>query len=153
LECFSFVSANIQTSRSPIEVEEQKMNTKIILAVIGVALVAAALVGVSAAQYVGAQNRINTAQNQLVPPCADATGALPEYCVNATTGEPYCYSNQTRDGYCQNSTSGVGGYGQGEGCYGYGYGNGCGAQAQNQYGYGYGAGMMGQTGYGRGHCR
>jgi hypothetical protein len=125
------------------------MKTKLILALVGVALVAVALVGVSAAQYVGAQNRISTNQNQLVPPCADASGVVPQYCVNATAGEPYCYSNQTRDGYCWNSTGTVGGYGQGEGCYGYG----CGEQVQNQYGYGYGAGMMGQTGSVRGHCR
>jgi hypothetical protein len=35
------------------------MKTKIILAIFGVALVAAALVGVSAAQYVGTQNTTN----------------------------------------------------------------------------------------------
>ena len=130
------------------------MNTKLILAVIGVALIATALVGVSAAQYVGAQNRTYTTQTGLVPPCADPSGAVPQYCINAT-GEPYCYTNGTYTGYCWNNTGGANSYGQGTGCYGYGHGYGCGAQNQNQYeyGYGYGAGMIGQSGYGRGHCR
>ena len=129
------------------------MNTKLILAVIGVALIATALVGVSAAQYIGAQNRTYTTQTQPVPTCADPSRTVPQYCINATTGEPNCYTNSTYAGYCWNNTGTANGYGQGTGCYGYGYGYGCEAQTQNQYGYGYGTGMMGQSGYGRGHCR
>jgi hypothetical protein len=124
------------------------MKTKLILAIVAVALCAAALVGVSAAQFGGAQYTTNPAQTQGVPPCANSEGVVPPYCINATTGEPYCYQNGTYTGYCYNGNGVVGGYCGGGSCYGYG------AQTQNQnqnqYGYGYGAGMMGRSsgGYG-----
>ncbi len=120
------------------------MNTKITLAIVVVALIAAALVGVTTAQLIGAQNITSPAQTNAVPPCySSAGGALPN-CVNAKTGEPYCYGNSTGT-YCYISTPA--GYCQNGGCYGYGYT----AQNQNQNTYGYGAGMMGRnSGYGRG---
>jgi hypothetical protein len=123
------------------------MKTKLIVTILGVALVAAALVGVSAGQFVGAQNATNQIIAQQVPPCADAFGMVPSYCINATTGEPYCYDNGTYAGYCWNNTGIIGGYCGG----GHGYGHGAQAQNQNQYGWG----MMGQTanGYGMGCCR
>ncbi|HSV50088.1 MAG TPA: hypothetical protein VLH35_07200 [Candidatus Acidoferrales bacterium] len=125
------------------------MKTKLILAIFAVALVAAALVGVSAAQYVGAQNATNPILAQQVPPCADITGTVPSYCINATTGEPYYYQNGTYAGCCYNGN--VNGYCGGGGCYGYGYGAQAQTQNQNQYGWG----MMGQSGYGygMGRCR
>ncbi len=122
------------------------MKTKLILAIVAVALCAAALVGVSAAQFGGAQNITNPAQTQVVPPCANSAGVVPPYCINATTGEPYCYQNGTYAGYCWNNTGVVGGYCGDGGCGGYGYGYG--AQAQTQTQNQYGGGMMGQTGYG-----
>jgi hypothetical protein len=106
------------------------MNTKIVLAIVGVALVAAALFSVTTAQLIGAQNTTNPAATQTVPPCYSSAGGVPPNCVNATTGQPYCY-NGTASNYCQNS-----------GCNNYGYT----AQNQNQNTYGYGAGMMGGRG-------
>jgi hypothetical protein len=123
------------------------MNTKIVLAIVGVTLVAAALVGVTPAQLIGARNATNIVQTGAVPPCYSSAGGVPSNCVNATTGEPYCYSNGagayyydgTVIGYCQN-----GGY------YGYRYAG----QSQNHNINGYGAGMMGTGyGYGMGRCR
>jgi hypothetical protein len=113
------------------------MKTKLLLAILGVALVAAALVGVTTAQFVGAQN-----QNQINP-----IYQTNPYCINQTTGEPYCYTNGTYTGYCWNGTNT--GYNQNGGyCNGYG----CAAQNQNQYSYG--AGMMERnSGYGRGCSR
>jgi hypothetical protein len=110
-----------------------------VLAIFGVAVVAAALVGVTTAQLIGAQNTTNPA----VPPCYSSTGTVPSNCVNSTTGQPYCYDNGAGV-YCYNGTST--GYCQNGGCYGYGI------QAQNQYGIG---GMIGQSGYGcgMGRCR
>jgi hypothetical protein len=123
------------------------MKTKLILAIIGVAMVAAALVGVSAAQYVGNQNATNQILTQQTPPCANLTGTVPSYCINATTDEPYC-NNCTNTGYCWNNTAAIGGY---CGVGGYGYGTQTQNQTQNQYGWG----MMSQTtnGYGMGRCR
>ena len=114
-------------------------------------MVAAALVGVSAAQYVGTQNATNPTLTQAVPPCVNSTSVVPPYCINATTGQPYCINNGTYTGYCYNGTSYVGGYCQNGGCNGYGYG----AQAQNQNQNQYDRGMMNQTanGYGMGRCR
>jgi hypothetical protein len=123
------------------------MNTKIILAIVGVALVAAALVGVSAAQYVGAQNATKSAVTQGVPPCFSSAGGVPSRCLNSTTGQLYCYGNGAGV-YCYNGTAT--GYCQSGGCYGYGYA----AQSQNQNTYGYGTGMMGAGyGYVMGRCR
>ena len=119
------------------------MKTKFILAILGVALVAAALVGVSAAQFVGNQTTTNQILAQQSPPCADSTGAIPPYCINATTGEPYCINNGTNAGYCYNGNTN--GYCEGGGCNGYG------VQAQNQNQYSWG--MMSQTGNGFGRCR
>jgi hypothetical protein len=120
------------------------MNTKYLLAIIGVAVVAAALIGVTTAQLIGAQNSTNPAQTGTVPPCYSSAGGVPPNCVNATTGQPYCYSNGAGT-YCYNGTAT--GYCQNGGCNGYGYS----AQSQNQNTYGYGAGMMGRSsGYGRG---
>jgi hypothetical protein len=126
------------------------MKTKLILAIVAVALCAAALVGVSTAQFGGAQNTTNLNVNQVVPPCANSAGVVPPYCINQTTGEPYCYVNGTYTGYCYNNVGIVGGYCDGAGCYGYGYGYTTQNQNQNQYGYGYGASMMGRSngGYG-----
>jgi hypothetical protein len=120
------------------------MNTKYLLAIIGVAVVAAALIGVTTAQLIGAQNTTNPAQTGTVPPCYSSAGGVPPNCVNATTGEPYCYSNGAGT-YCYNGTAT--GYCQNGGCYG--------IQSQNQNQHQYGAGMMGQTGYGygMGRCR
>jgi hypothetical protein len=126
---------------------QNKMKTKLILSIIGVALVAAALVSVSAAQYVGTQNTTNPTLTQGVPSCANATGVVPSYCINAATGEPYCYDNSIGTGYC--GTINANGYCGCGGCNGYGYS----AQTQNQNQYG--SGMMSQTanGYGMGRCR
>jgi hypothetical protein len=120
------------------------MNTKMILAIVGVALVAAALVGVTTAQLIGAQNTTNPAQTGTVSPCYSSTGGVPSNYLNRTTGQPYCYGNGA-DIYCYYSTTM--GYCQNGGCYG--------IQSQNQNQYQYGAGMMGQTsyGYGMGRCR
>ena len=123
------------------------MKTKIILAIVAVALCAAALVGVSAAQFGGAQYTTNPVQTQVASPCANSEGVVPPYCINATTGEPYCYTNGTYTGYCYNNGI-ADGYCGGAGCNGYGYT----AQNQNQYGYGYGAGMMGGRGSGGYSC-
>ena len=122
------------------------MNTKTILAIVGVALVAAALVGVTTAQLIGAQNTTNPAATQAVPPCFSSVGGVPSNCINGTTGQLYCYGNGAGF-YCYNGTATD--YCQNGGCYGYA------AQSQNQNTYGYGGGMMGQTGYGygMGRCR
>jgi hypothetical protein len=123
------------------------MNTRMILAIVGVALVATALVGVTTAQLIGAQNTTNPAQTGAVPPCYSSAGGVPSNCINDTIGQPYCYSNGTGV-YCYNGTTT--GYCQNGGCNGYGYS----AQSQNQNTYGYGAGMMGTGyGYGMGRCR
>ena len=82
------------------------MQTKIILAIAAVALVAAALVGVTAAQFVNTQTPIATvgSNGQFLPPCvAGNNGVVPPYCINGTTGQPYCYSNGTGI-YCNNGT-------------------------------------------------
>ena len=105
------------------------MNTKYLLAIIGVAVVAAALVGVTTAQLIGAQNTTNPAQTGTAPPCYSAAGGVAPNCVNGTTGEPYCTGNGAGT-YCNNGTAT--GYCQNGGCNGYGNAN------QNQYG----AGMM-----------
>ncbi len=117
------------------------MNTKIILAITAIALVAAALVGVTAAQFANSQTPAATvgSNGQVLPPCVTGNnGVLPPYCINSTTGTPYCYNNGTGV-YCWNGAQA--GYCQsGQGCYGYG------AQTQNQPQYG--AGMMGRNGWG-----
>ena len=93
-ELFHFCFSQHPNHPQPIMwLRQYKMKTKFILAIIAVALVAAALVGVSAAQYVGTQNTTNPTLTQGVPPCANASGVVPPYCINATTGEPYCYNN------------------------------------------------------------
>lgn len=117
------------------------MKTKLVLAILGVALVAAALVGVSAAAFAGPQYTTNPTQTQTAPWCANNAGVVPPYCINSTTGEPYCYTNGTYRGYCYNDNGLVGGYCGNGGCYGYGYG----AQAQNQNQNQYGWGMMGRA--------
>ena len=122
------------------------MQTKIVLAIAAVALVAAALIGVTAAQLVNTQTPIATvgSNGQVLSPCVTANnGVVPPYCINGTTGQPYCYSNGIGV-YCNN---GIGtGICQNGGCYGY--------AAQNQNQPQYGAGMMGNGyDYGMGHCR
>lgn len=114
------------------------MNTKLVLAIFGVALVAAALVGVSAAAFAGAQYTTNPTQTQTAPWCANNADVAPPYCINSTTGEAYCYTDGSYTGYCWNGTGIVGGYCGNGGC-SYGYG----AQIQNQNQYGWG--MMGQA--------
>lgn len=116
------------------------MKTKFVLAIFGVALVAAALVGVSAAAFAGPQYATNPTQTQTAPWCANNVGAVLPYCINSTTGEPYCYTNGTYTGSCWNGTGVLGGYcGNGGGCNSYGYGT----QTQNQNQYGWG--MMGRS--------
>jgi hypothetical protein len=126
------------------------MNTKLLLASVAVAVVAAALIGVSAAEFVG-QAQVAAVNSQVAPPCvAGDFSQVPEWCLNATTGEPYCYQNgtQAQYGYC---------YGAQGDAYGNGYGYSCGEgayeqnQNQNQYRYGMGGGMMGRSGYGTGY--
>ena len=113
------------------------MQTKIILAIVAVSFVAAALVGLTAAQFVTNQPSATASTNQVLPPCVTGdNGVVPPYCINATTGEPYCYNNDEYTGYCY----------QNGGC----YGNGESTQNQYQYRYGCGGGMMGRTGLGRG---
>ena len=124
------------------------MRTKIILAIVAIALIVAALIGVTAAQFANNQTPATTVDpnGQVVPPCVTGSnGVLPPNCINSTTGEPYCYNDGTNV-YCWNGID-VGYCQNGYGCYGYG------AQAQNQNQYQYGAGMMGRNGYGMGRCR
>jgi hypothetical protein len=128
-------------------VEVKRMNnTKIILAIAAVALVAAALIGITAAQFADTQTQIATvgSNGQVQPPCVTGNnGVLPPNCINSSTGEPYCYNNDTGI-YCNNGNQE--GYCQNGGCYGY--------EAQNQNQPQYGAGMMGNGyGYGMRHCR
>jgi hypothetical protein len=112
------------------------LNTKITLSIAAIILVAATLVGVTAAQF--ATNQTTSADNsQALPPCVSTNGGVvPPYCINATTGEPYCNINGTYTGYCQG----------GQAWFGYG----AQAQNQNQYQYRYGCngGMMGRVGWG-----
>ncbi len=121
------------------------MNTKIILAIAAVALVAAALIGVTAAQFATQTPAATTAPNgQVAPPCVTGSnGVVPPSCINPATGEPYCCNNGTYTGYC----NGYDCYQNGQGCYGYG------AQTQNQNQVQYGAGMMGRNWNGMGRCR
>jgi hypothetical protein len=145
------------------------MNTKLVLAIFGVALIAAALIGVTAAQYGNTQNPTQTAQthNQTGSNCVNGDETV---CVsNGTCTNSYCndtctctredcnntcineYCNQTRESYGYNGTDtgAVQNQNQNEYCNGYGYG----CTEQNQNAYGYGAGVMGQVGYGYGRCR
>jgi hypothetical protein len=115
------------------------MKTKIILGIIGVVLVAAALVSLSTAAFVGAQNTTNPTQTQRVQPCVNSTGVALPYCLNSTTSESYCYTNGNSAGYCNNGTNN--GYCQNNNCYGLE------AQAQNLYGCG---NLERNNGYGRG---
>jgi hypothetical protein len=144
------------------------MNTKIAIAIFGVALVAVALLGVTAAQFSGAENLSQTA------PAYSQTGTN---CINATTGELICLNNgtctdtycnatcteancnntctnqvcnQTCAGYCYNNTN-TGTYqNQNGNCNGYNYG-GFTQQNQNQNTYCCGTGITGKnSGYGRG---
>ncbi len=117
------------------------MNTKIILAIVGIAIVSAALVGLTAAQLASQTPTATVGPSgQVLPPCViGSNGVVPSYCINATTGEPYCYNNGAYAGYCN-------GYGYDQSGQGYGYG--CSGQNQFQFG----AGMMGQRGNGFG-CR
>jgi hypothetical protein len=112
-----------------------------ILAIVGVAVVAAALVGVTTAQLIGAQNTTYPAQTGTAPPCYSSAGGVPSNCLNSTTGQPYCYGNGAGV-YCYNGTAT--GYCQNGGCGGYGI------AAANQNQNGVGAGMMGRTGNGYG---
>jgi hypothetical protein len=105
------------------------MNTKIILAIAAIALVAAALVGVTAAEFATNQTTNQPANSQALPPCAIANG------------EPYC-NNNTYTGYCQG----------GQTYYGYAAQEQNQNQYQEQYRYGCG-GMMSRSGYGNGCCR
>jgi hypothetical protein len=143
------------------------MNTKLVLAMFGVALIAATLVGVTAAQYGNTQNPTQTIQtySQTGTNCTNSDETV---CVdNGTCTNNYCngtctntgancsntctneYCNQTHAGYCYNSTNTGACQNQNEYCNGYGYG--CTEQNQNQYQYG--AEITGQAGYGCGRCR
>ncbi len=113
------------------------MQTKILLAIVAVSLVAATLFGLTAAQLATNQPSPTASTNQVLPPCVTGNnGVVPPYCIDSTTGEPYCYNNDEYTGYCY----------QNGGCYGYGESN----QNQYQYRYGCGGGMIGRTGLGRG---
>ena len=122
------------------------MNTKVLLASVAVAVVAAALIGVAAADF-AAQNQTAPlwVNSEVEPPCVtgDYTQG-PEWCVNATTGEPVWAQNGTAAGYgyCWDNA------GEGAIQNGYSYGNGMGEQGQFQYRYG-GMGRSG-TGFGCG---
>ena len=100
------------------------MNTKIILAIAAIAVVAAALVGVTAAEFATNQTTTPTANSQTLPPCATANGE--PYCNNGTcTG--YIKDNQACNSYCAQKQN----------------------QNQEQYRYGCGSGMMGRNSWGR----
>jgi hypothetical protein len=121
------------------------MNTKIILAIAAVAVVAAALVGVTAAQFTNTQTPITTVEpnGKIQPPYITSNNdVLPPNCINSTTGEPYCHNKDTGL-YCNNGNQV--GYCQNGDCYGY--------DAQNQNRNQYGTGMMNRNGYGMGSCR
>jgi hypothetical protein len=147
------------------------MKTKMILAILGIALVSAALVGVSAAQFAGTRNQ--TAAYPTNPNCVNAATGECIYVNNGTCTNTYCNEtstranctgictvtncnntctntngSQTHAGYCYNSTN-TGVQNQNQYCNGYSYG----CTEQNQNTYGCGVGMMGQTGYGFGRCR
>lgn len=120
------------------------MNTKIVFAILGVVMIAAALVGVTTAQLIGSQNTTNPAQTGTVPPCYSSAGGVPPNCVNSTTEEPYCTGNGIGV-YCNNGIAT--GYCQTSGCGGYGIA----AENRNQNAYGTGASMMERSsGFGRG---
>lgn len=110
------------------------MKTKLVLAIFGVALIAAALVGVSTTAFADPQYITNLTQTQTAPWCANNADVALPYCINNTTGEPYCYTDGSYTGYCWNGTVIVGGCG-----------NGYSAQAQNQNQNQYGWGMMGRS--------
>ncbi len=104
-----------------------------------VAVVAAALIGVAAAQFVAQTQTPQAVAAQVTAP--QYNGGEYPYCYNSTTGEPIWAQNGTvaGPGYAY-------GYGYGPGCVGYEDGYGLGAQAQNQYGYG--PGFTGRSGFG-----
>jgi hypothetical protein len=95
------------------------MNTKMVLAILGVAVVAAALVGVSAAQFAGVQhqtiayqsnpNCVNTATGQQV--CANNGPCTNAYYNSTCTGDnctETCTNqncNQTNAGNCNNTSA------------------------------------------------
>jgi hypothetical protein len=127
----------------------KNMNTKLILALAAVATVATAILGVAAAQFAtNPEPYANNVNDQVEPPCVTGDiSQVPEWCLNQTTSEPYCFQNSTQaHGYEY-------GYGFGGGCYGngyaYGYGYGCaeGYESQHQQQY------AGRGGYGFGGCR
>jgi len=111
------------------------MNTKILLASVAVAVVAAALIGVAAAEF--------ATQNQTVPNWVNSQVNSPAYgdqypnCYNSTTGEP-CW---TQNGAAEDSACGYG-----AGCLGIAYGE------QNQNQYRCSSGFMGRGGVGLGGC-
>ena len=105
------------------------MNTKILLASVAVAVVAAALVNVAAAEFASQTPIANQVNGQIEPPYVTGDySQVPEWCVNATTGEPYRAQNGA--GYGWNGT--------GDGAYqnGYAYEYGCGVGEEGQYRYG-----------------
>ena len=120
---FKSVSANIQTRRSPFSILEVKeMQTKIILAFAAIAVVAAALVGVTYAQLVSNQvqnsTSINPAPVTQLPNGQYVYGVPTD--VNGTIiypCGPYWYDEQAP----QQAPAPA--YGNG---YGYGYGGMCG---------------------------
>jgi hypothetical protein len=132
------------------------MKTKLIFAIVAVALCAAALVGVTAAQFTGAQNQPFTATSQTDPRCIDGvTGEV--YCTNNgtctntncnTTCTNTCNETCTTSGYCWNATNT--GNCQNGNCNQYGYGDA--TQTQNQYQCGCGITQR-SSGNGRGCSR
>ncbi|MGD6852396.1 MAG: hypothetical protein ACQCN6_10095 [Candidatus Bathyarchaeia archaeon] len=109
------------------------MQTKIFLAITALAILAAALIGVTAAQYATQTPTSTAPSSQIEAPCV--TGNNNQYCPNSTTGEPYCFNNGTQTGL----GCGWNGCGSGNNQNGYGY---C-YEEQNQYQYGVGNGRNG----------
>jgi hypothetical protein len=129
------------------------MKTKLIFAIVAVVLCAATLVGVTAAQFVGAQNQPFTVTSQTGPRCIDSVTDEP-YCINNgtctnancnTTCTETCNETCTTSSYCWN-TSKTGNCQNGN-CNQYEYSNA--AQTQNQYQNGCGMNQR-NSGNGRG---
>ncbi len=142
------------------------MNTKIAIAILGISLVAVALLSVTAAQFSGAENPLQTASvySQTDANCINAAIDEPIRLNNGTCTNSNCNAtctgtdcngtcinqacNQTCSGYCYNGTNTGIRQNQNGNCNGYSYG-GCTQQNQNTYGCDTGI-MNKNSGYGRG---
>ncbi|MCW4001127.1 MAG: hypothetical protein NWE93_12910 [Candidatus Bathyarchaeota archaeon] len=122
------------------------MNLKLILALITIATVATAAVGLAAAQFGANQTPYTNTANQ--QPCLTGPSNQTQVnCINGTTGQPYCNQTCTAAGNCY-------GCGSGQGCQenscANSYGYGCGEQTQNQQQTRFGDE---RNGWGCGGCR